>query len=660
MASSAPVKPLARVLNVNDDEAHRYVLTRLLERADFAVIEAATSAEALQRIAVEQPDAILLDVRLPDGDGFSLCRRLKADPSTADIPVILVSAVFVRSEHAAMGVSCGADGYLTEPVDPLGLVSALKARLRVREVEAGRRVLDEQHRLLFEKNPLPGWVVDPDTLEFLAVNDAALRHSGYSRAELLAMTVADLWPVEDRPRVREHLGALAADDMTVAVWRQRTRDGQTIDVEAHGARLQYRGRDARLVLLRDITELRRAEAERAELTERERRARLAAEQALGELWLSQRRLSRLVDSKLLGIVFANRERITQANDAFLRMVGYTRDDLAATLAWHALSPIEHASRDDEAIRQLVETGECAPFETEYLRKDGTRVPVLVGAALIEADPLEWVGFVLDLTERRRAEAEREAARHDAEAASRAKDVFLALVSHDLRDPLASIVGWVRILRRQRLPEPEMQRVLERIERSTTIQTRLIEDLLDFSRIVAGKLRLAFAPVDVVHVVSEATETLRADADGRGVALRIDVRGAIPVVTADGVRVQQAVRNLVANAAKFTPSGGLVTVAIEHAAGHVRIAVTDTGVGIEPDALPRLFQLFHQAEGAAAEQHRQGLGLGLAIVRHVVEGHGGRVSAASGGKGQGATFTIELPVEPSPPAHQAPLEPRPAT
>jgi signal transduction histidine kinase len=254
-----------------------------------------------------------------------------------------------------------------------------------------------------------------------------------------------------------------------------------------------------------------------------------------------------------------------------------------------------------------------------------------------------------LAERRRAEAERETlltdervARAEMEAANRAKDEFLALLSHELRTPLQPILGWVRLMRHARLDEAVTRRALETIERNARAQSRLIEDLLDISRVVAGTLPVERQPVNLVTVTAAAVTTVQGAADAKGVALRMmATRSGIEVV-GDGPRLQQVAWNLLSNAIAFTPSGGAVDVCVTTADASAVLTVSDTGAGIPVHFLPRIFARFGQADSTTTRSHG-GLGLGLAIVRHLVERHGGSVSAESAGEGRGTTFTVCLPL-----------------
>jgi signal transduction histidine kinase/ActR/RegA family two-component response regulator len=248
------------------------------------------------------------------------------------------------------------------------------------------------------------------------------------------------------------------------------------------------------------------------------------------------------------------------------------------------------------------------------------------------------------TTRQRAEASRreQAARLEAEAANRAKDEFLAVVSHELRTPLGAILIWTQLLRQENVDEATVERALGIIERSTKSLAQLLDDLLDVSRIVSGKIRLEPRPVDLPSVLQVAVEAAQPAAEQKGLRLVPKMERPLVPVSGDPGRLQQIVGNLLSNAIKFTPSGGLIEVRLERAGSQARIEVKDTGMGIRPDFLPYIFEYFRQADATSTRENR-GLGLGLAIVRHLVQLHGGTVEAESAGEGQGASFTITLPL-----------------
>ncbi len=308
--------------------------------------------------------------------------------------------------------------------------------------------------------------------------------------------------------------------------------------------------------------------------------------------------------------------------------------------------------DRERVRAELATataaGEAFSLEYRLRRADGAWRHVLdhgVPRGSITRDPaLFYVGSAMDATEQRLALDRAEAALAQAEQASRAKDAFLATVSHELRTPLSPILAWTRMLQKGMLDEQQAARAIDVIERNARMQVQIVEDLLDVSRIVAGRLRVHVRPVSLVRVIENAIETVHAAAVAKGVRIETELDPSTPLVSGDPDRLQQAVWNLVSNAVKFTPRGGRVLVTLRRVGSHVEIAVADTGQGIPADQLPHLFERFWQGDPSPSRKYG-GLGLGLAIVRHLVELHGGTVVAESPGEGAGSTFTIRLPVPP---------------
>lgn len=231
---------------------------------------------------------------------------------------------------------------------------------------------------------------------------------------------------------------------------------------------------------------------------------------------------------------------------------------------------------------------------------------------------------------------------EAQEANRAKDEFLATVSHELRTPLNAMLGWARMLRAGKLDVSTSARALETIERNAKIQAQLIEDILDVSRIITGKLRIELNPIQITSVIEAALDVVRPVAEAKSVELTSDYDPGVGVIFGDASRLQQVFWNLLANAIKFTPKNGRVDLRLRQLDSHVQITISDTGKGISPDFLPYVFERFRQADGSITRSHG-GLGLGLAIVRHLVEIHGGTVEAESDGEGHGATFRVTLPV-----------------
>jgi CheY-like chemotaxis protein len=258
--------------------------------------------------------------------------------------------------------------------------------------------------------------------------------------------------------------------------------------------------------------------------------------------------------------------------------------------------------------------------------------------------------VLNVTSRKIAEEERaallvreQAARKHAEEADRLKDEFLATLSHELRTPLTAVLGWSSLMRSGDVLDSDFPNALEIIERNARAQARLIDDLLDVSRIITGNLQLELHRVDLAATVAAVGEAVRPAAQAKEIRLNIDIDENTQVINGDPNRLRQVVWNLVLNAIKFTPRGGKIFVRIDSSDNHVRLKVTDSGEGISAEFLPFVFDRFRQAEGSIARKHG-GLGLGLAVARHLVELHGGTITAESEGRGHGATFTVELPVQ----------------
>src|SRR5262245_9069077 len=500
-----------------------------------------------------------------------------------------------------------------------------------------------------------------------------------------------------------------------------------------------------------------------------------AEQAEAALRHAQERFERLVESVVPVVVTDADGRCLEANPAFLELAGYQAEDLAGGgIRWESFAVPAERALDERAVHEAQMHGAAPPYERMLVRRDGRRVPVLVGALAIApgesallwfaidlgareqlaeeqaartlldvifetapvglglydhhlrfvrvnrrlaeihglppsaqvgrlisdvlpdigpamreslarvfrtGDPVEHVevrgrtpaspaerywdvsfypvgipddpfftvaSIVYEVTDRRRAEAEREAllqatesARAEAELASRAKDEFLAVLSHELRAPLQGVLGWVSLLRDGRLDAGEHARARQAIERSTRLQTQLITDLLDVSRIISGKMTLDSRPLDVTTAVREAVEQLRPSAESRGITLETSIVDC-GIMLGDSERVQQVLGNLLSNAVKFTPAGGTITLRCARGGHEVVIEVADTGEGIAAEFIPFVFDRFRQADSSSSRRHG-GLGIGLAITRRLVELHGGSISVHSDGLGRGARFTVRLPL-----------------
>lgn len=348
------------------------------------------------------------------------------------------------------------------------------------------------------------------------------------------------------------------------------------------------------------------------------------------------------------------------------LLGYAPAEVQqAPGGWRALllpEDLERLAADEERVLR-----EASTFEHEYRVRDRSGRYVWVrDTGVVQRDaagnPVRVIGSTIDIMDRKLREEQLTQARNEAErlravaeAANRMKDEFLATVSHELRAPLNAIGGWAGLLRLGRLDADGVQRAAETIQRNVRTQAKLIEDLLDVSRIASGKLRLEMREFDPSVVIESALETVRPSLAAKDIRLESRVPRGLGSVAGDVQRIQQAVGNLLSNAAKFTPPGGRVSVSLGVRARMAEITVGDTGAGIKPEFLPYVFERFQQADSSPQRRYG-GLGIGLAIVRHIVALHGGTVEAASEGEGRGATFTLRLPLAEPPAAQRAPAAP----
>ena len=356
------------------------------------------------------------------------------------------------------------------------------------------------------------------------------------------------------------------------------------------------------------------------------------------------------------------EIITLWNEGAEKMYGYTEAEAVGRPVTMIIPP-ERRREVSEILDRIRRGGSVERLETVRVRKDGSRLDVSVTVSPIRDAEGRVVGAstnARDITEHKRAEQERQrlleeaqAAREEAERVNRQKDEFLATLSHELRTPLTVILGWSRLLRAGGLEEKMAARALETIERNAVAQKQLIDDILDVSRIIMGKLTLEEQAVELAPLIEDAVHSVRPAAEAARVELRTAAAAGPCRVTGDPARLQQVVWNLLSSAVKFTPEGGSVEVRLECAGPSARVVVRDTGGGIEPEFLPFVFERFRQAD-ASLTRSRGGLGLGLAIVRHLVELHGGTIRAESEGRGRGATFTVTLPLM-TEAAHTPPAE-----
>ncbi len=497
--STDPMRePAARILNVDDYAPGRYARTKTLEHAGFEVFEAATGAETLRIVIEQQPDLVLLDVNLPDIDGFEVCRRLREQLGTLTVPVVHISATFATERAQQLALNRGADAFLTEPVEPPVLLATVHALLRIRRAEEALRAAGRQ------------WQVTFDAI----------------------------------------------------------RDG---------------------ICLLDAS-----------------------------------------------------ATILQCNASFAKLFSRCPQDLVGTTwtsLWRCFGPADAG----EPLGKLVQ---ARRRETVDLPRDGGWVRLLIDPVIERGALAGLVCSVTDITmERQAAEARsallarEQAAREDAEAANRAKDEFLAMLGHELRNPLEVIASAVHVLDAISSKQPRAVHTREVISQQVRQLARLVDDLLDVSRVTTGKIGLICAPVDLAVVVARCVRMV-ADA---GQTDRHDIRlqSEAAWVDGDAARLEQIIMNLISNALKYTPASGSIDVTVEGDGRTARLTVTDTGTGIPAEMLGRVFDLFYQGQ-RTLDRAEGGLGIGLTLVRRLVELHGGTITATSGGPGRGSTFVVELP------------------
>jgi PAS domain S-box-containing protein len=450
----------------------------------------------------------------------------------------------------------------------------------------------------------------------LTWNEGAERMFGYSAEEAIGQPVSIIVPSEKEAEEKEVLDRVrSGEGIHHYDTLRRHRDGRIIEISMAVSPL--RDESGTLVgasnVARDVTESRRAQREAF-------------------------RLAAIVEFSEDAIASKDTNGIVQTwNKAAERMFGFTADEMIGQSITKII-PQDRLSEEDEVLRRIRAGLSIIHFETVRQKKNGELLDISLTVSPIKRTDGTVIGaskIARDITDQKRL-------RRMAEEASRLKDEFLAVLSHELRTPLNTVLGYARMLRRQdaKMNEEFRQRALDALERNAETLTRLVNDVLDTSRIVTGKLRLALEPCPIQDVIREAIDTVYPTAHAKGVELQA-IYEQTAIVLGDRDRLQQVVWNLLSNAVKFTPAGGSVTVYVRRDGPEVSVAVRDTGIGISSEHLPYVFQRFWQAHTGASREF-SGLGIGLALARHIVELHGGSISADSDGTGRGATFTITLP------------------
>jgi PAS domain S-box-containing protein len=547
------------------------------------------------------------------------------------LSALLSSYFFLSPQHS---LSLGLEGLVQ-----LGLfffvsilISSLTGRLR----QAERAARLSEAGLSTTLRSIGDAVIATDAKGRITFMNPVAQHlTGWTLEEARGQELADVFHIineHSRRTVESPVVKVLREGLIVGLANHTlliARDGREIPIDDSGAPIKDEEGNTKGVVLvfHDITERKQAE---------ETMLKLAA-------------LVESSDDAIFGKTLDG--TISSWNRAAQKLYGYSEEEMVG----QNVSILVSEERRTE-LRQIMEklrAGErIEHFETVRVKKSGERVDVSLTISPIMSDEGDITGastIARDITARRRSEAERtellereRKARIEAEDANRLKDEFLATLSHELRTPLTAMLGWTRMLRTRQLDETTALHALETIERNVRAQTQLIEDLLDVSRIITGKLRLDTQAVELVPIIEAAIDSIQPAAEAKDIQLEKLLDPTAGPVLGDPARLQQVVWNLLSNAVKFTPRGGHVQINLERSDSSAAVTIRDSGIGISQDFLPHVFDRFRQADSSSTRAHG-GLGLGLAIVRHLVELHGGTARATSDGPQTGASFTFMLPL-----------------
>jgi PAS domain S-box-containing protein len=628
-ADPDPAAARGRVLLADDNADVRHYVRGLLEDAGYEVEAVGNGEEALAAARRTPPDLVLSDVMMPVLDGFGVLAAVRADPLLADIPVIMLSAR-AGEESRVEGFEHGADDYLVKPFAAKELVARVASNLSLARL---RRDNSERMTSLLES--LTDGFLSIDANGRCVYANGALRRmwkeQGIEAERVMGSSVLEAFP---EPSTGEHARA----------FQRAMFERADVEIESRSepwghwyATRFHPNRDGGVsVLTADITK--RKQAEEALL-----RRTAQFETLLGRVPIG----AFLVDDAF---------RIVEVNPTALPAFGDIHDLIGRDLSqvMHILWPPAYADEIVAEFRRTLETGEphvVSEHTEERADRAGVResyewqihrTPLPDGGNGVVCYFRDTSAQVLAREERQHLLESERAARMEAERLGRVKDEFLATLSHELRTPLHSIQGWSHLLRHDPTNERLREKGLEVIERNSRAQAQLIADLLDMSRVISGKLRLEFAAVDLPHVVEAAVESLRPTAEAKGVRIGSSVEPLRGTVHGDAERVQQVVWNLLSNAIKFTDAGGWARVELANADDGAAIRVHDNGKGIRAEFLPHIFERFRQEDSSSTARLHGGLGIGLALVKQLVDLHGGAVHAESAGEGMGATFEVTLP------------------
>jgi signal transduction histidine kinase/DNA-binding response OmpR family regulator len=659
-----PESPQTTILHVDDNETNRYIVTRMLRNAGYAALEAATGTEALQVAIAQSPDLIILDVQLPDLTGFEVCGQLKANPVTASIPILHLSATFVAGKDKAQGLDSGADGYLAQPVEAIELIATVRALLRMRKAEESALSLATEWQTTFDAM---------NDGVFLLNSQGRVLRCNMAMSQFLNKPYAEIIGYQHQDLLLPILGMTESSFLQV----QKTQGRESLEVHIKGQWYavtvdpmydQHQAFSGAVYTVADITKRRRAEQSVRFLSEASAVLSASLDCKITLNNLAQLVVPAIADLCFFDVIGADErlERVAwQHGDPahqqeFERVQTYVpphtaqNHPLIAVLATGESCFVPHVT--DEWLQAVAFSSEHLEFMQGIQYRSLLMVPLIANDKTLGALTLAMttssgryynladLALAEDLARRAALALTNARLYRESQETNRMKDEFLATLSHELRSPLNSMLGWAKLLNTRKFDEATTKRAIEIIERNARAQAQLVEDLLDVSRIIQGKFRLDVRPVTLLHVVESALEAVRPAADAKEIRLQAVLDPAAGSIAGDSNRLQQVFWNLLSNAIKFTPKGGRVHVRLERVNSHIEIIFADSGQGIEPEFVPYVFERFRQGDSSITRSFN-GLGLGLAIVRHLVELHGGTVHVDSLGKGQGATFTVKLPLIP---------------
>jgi PAS domain S-box-containing protein len=622
----------ASVLLVDDNADMRLYLQKILQK-NWNVITATNGAEALAMAREMQPDLVLTDVMMPILDGFGLLKALREDPRTRLIPIIMLSAR-AGEESRAEGLEAGADDYLPKPFSARELIARVGANLEMARISREarereqmlRREAEEAHAATLSvlENIGDGYIQLGPDWKITAFNRQAEKMNSLQREDIIGKNHWEVFPATLGTQLEEEYRRVAASRTPAIIENFYEPLGRWFEINVFPAK------DGGIsCFFRDITE---------------------RKEVLRRTDLARRELHSIFLHAPVGMAVLEGSQYTYSlvNDEFIKLWGVSSDVLGRTFV--EVTPDAREQGFLAILDRVYQGGQAETIQDMPVRSrqaDGSTQEYHV--AFVYAPKFDdqgrvtgVVAIVIDITARKKAEQEREKLLAHLTEVDRRKDEFLAVLSHELRSPLNVIGGHAELLRYEEPGTQEFFESLDAIERNTKAQTQLIADLLDISRIVTGKFLLDVSAFDINPVIQAAADAVRFGAESKGIGIMLQLDPELGSFTGDATRIQQMVWNLLSNAVKFTPPGGSITLRTMRRAGSIEIQVSDTGKGIHKDFLPYVFDRFHQ-EDASNTRKFGGLGLGLAIVRHIAELHGGSVEAGSPGRNLGATFTVRLPV-----------------